>query len=220
MKKLFSMAAAAMAAIFALTAVSCDREPDEQTIKPHDPNDVSGVYGVNYEVFVDDATGKETERGVGRFQCTGVPLASVEVRDDGEHSRIVFNPYHGKIRFIAPNDGEELDIRSMLDMVKDEAGNYRFETTGLYRQIQREVHMSGNPEIAAYVSVAASGTIVRRGEKRDWVSTPAHITPAEETADMYYDLDMTVELTPIFPDGDPLFSGDDFERIVIKISSH
>lgn len=60
---------------------------------------------------------------------------------------------------------------------------------------------------------AVSGTIVRRAEKRDWVSTPDHITLAEETTGMYYDLDMTVELTPLDPDGD-------FEKMIIKIYSH
>lgn len=218
MKKVFLFAA--LAVIPNLTFISCD--PDGPTPQPEsqrDPNDITGIYSVNYSIYLDDSP-------LPVFSSFHDPYATglVQVVKDQGRIGVIFQPNGRAIEFNPFSDENTLHLWSNVyfsgaagdwsficpDLIDDGHGGY-FPGSSVQTEF---VLNTSRPIINSQAEIMTRGTIIARKEYKQsgYDVYGGYGYYRYDGPDIYNDLDMTIELVPFAPN-------DIFETLTIVITS-
>jgi hypothetical protein len=211
--------------ILALTFASCkDDGPWYPPYPAHDPEDFEGLYSVNYSIFLDDSPAP-VYTSWGDSGASGL----VCVTGDGSTLNplgVDFFPGNRLLEFLpeAAGGGNELSLWSGV-VLRGSTGDYAFECPEMVdngngefvpsTSQQREFVLRAlRPAVQSNAEVKATGTIVTKKSPLAGSYTwyDYGMGYGYGTVDMYHDLDMTVELTP-------LAQNDLFKKLTIVITN-
>ncbi len=192
----------------AFAAASCDKGP--APVEPRDPDDITGCYGVNYSIYLDDSP-------LPVFVSSGDYSGSVTVRSNVDGIELYFRPNDRVIEFERYLDDNVLSFWTNVGFKETAAGNYSFNCPRMIDagdgswvpggSSQTEfVFSHSRPVIEAHAEVTMTGNIVAKD------ANDARSYRMFQEPDMYHDLDMTIELAPFIPN--PVFN-----KLYIEITS-
>jgi hypothetical protein len=193
------------AIVIAIIAMSCDKYP-EQLPEPQDPNDISGMYNVNYRMWIDG-----TAVSFGELQ------GRVEVR--GEFDRelsLDFYPDNAILKF--PPWDYDTPRESLSMWPVHTVGTTKYDYT--FDNYNATVSLEVNENHSTIGPLAMSGSIVAK-QDGEWSAGAQHL---DAGPGVYYKLNMTIDMwvpDPELPSGTQIYpeTGEGTRKFHIEIMS-